>query len=321
MNYLLRSAGIPDIKTFVDEFRRAYEEEGDNEQFEHVIVQTANQTPENVSYEQLFRKLVGFGDGFRVAEQEPAVPPQTMLSVQSTPINSSYSMNALFLKPESTAQVPPKPLPFHMDPSNGQQTLLYRVAAVGGHRDHSMVSDMDEPLLGKSSVEDHADCRALFQRIAYSGSGFQSQGGRDAMLADSPNLPPGDLEVLFQQIAHRGSGLKAGTEPLQPKLGYISSARQVYKMFKGEGGGSEGLLNKQFYTLFKSFDKNGDGKITKVDIELFLKSIGLGFISSYMATALFNVVDTNHNGSLDFIDLLALIGLLTALLTGLGVEM
>ncbi|CAF1005932.1 unnamed protein product [Didymodactylos carnosus] len=174
------------------------------------------------------------------------------------------------------------------------------------------------PMDDESALEDNVGYNVLFQKLAFSGSGFQSQAGRDAMPADSPNIPPGGLDVMFQQLTERGSGLKAGTEPIQTKPGYITNARQVYKMFKGKDGGGEGLLNNQFYTLFKSFDKNGDGQITKVDVELFLKSVGLGFVSSYMATALFNAVDTNHNGSLDFIDLLALIGLLTALLTKFG---
>lgn len=36
------------------------------------------------------------------------------------------------------------------------------------------------------------------------------------------------------------------------------------------------------YALYKQFDKNGDGKITAEDIEIYLKEIGLGAVSPCM---------------------------------------
>ena len=33
------------------------------------------------------------------------------------------------------------------------------------------------------------------------------------------------------------------------------------------------------YALYKQFDKNGDGKITSEDIELYLQELGLGSVS------------------------------------------
>jgi Ca2+-binding EF-hand superfamily protein len=33
------------------------------------------------------------------------------------------------------------------------------------------------------------------------------------------------------------------------------------------------------HALYKQFDKNGDGKITSEDIEIYLKEMGLGFVS------------------------------------------
>jgi len=41
--------------------------------------------------------------------------------------------------------------------------------------------------------------------------------------------------------------------------------------------------------------------------------MGLGFVSKHLARAIFNIVDTNHNGQLDFRDLLALTALLKRL--------
>ncbi|CAF1003148.1 unnamed protein product [Rotaria sp. Silwood1] len=78
--------------------------------------------------------------------------------------------------------------------------------------------------------------------------------------------------------------------------------------------GKSGLNNvKQIYQMYKSLDKNGDGKITVEDVEILLKEMGLGFVSKHLARTLFNIVDTNHNGQLDFRDLLALTSLLKRL--------
>jgi Ca2+-binding EF-hand superfamily protein len=60
-------------------------------------------------------------------------------------------------------------------------------------------------------------------------------------------------------------------------------------------------------------DKNGDGKITVEDVEIILKEMGLGFVSKHLARAIFNIVDANHNGRLDFPDLIALTALLKRL--------
>jgi hypothetical protein len=41
--------------------------------------------------------------------------------------------------------------------------------------------------------------------------------------------------------------------------------------------------------------------------------MGLGFVSKHLARALFDIVDTNHNGQLDFRDLVALTAILKRL--------
>jgi Ca2+-binding EF-hand superfamily protein len=33
------------------------------------------------------------------------------------------------------------------------------------------------------------------------------------------------------------------------------------------------------HAMYKQFDKNGDGKITTEDIEIYLQEMGLGFVS------------------------------------------
>ncbi|CAF1000429.1 unnamed protein product [Adineta steineri] len=70
---------------------------------------------------------------------------------------------------------------------------------------------------------------------------------------------------------------------------------------------------QKMYAVYKQFDKNGDGKITVEDIELYLQEMGLGFVSPYVAKGLFQAVDQNHNGTLDFTDLMALTAILNKL--------
>ena len=64
---------------------------------------------------------------------------------------------------------------------------------------------------------------------------------------------------------------------------------------------------------YKSLDKNGDGKITVEDVEILLKEMGLGSVSKYLSRAIFDIVDANHNGQLDFQDLVALMSILKRL--------
>ena len=70
----------------------------------------------------------------------------------------------------------------------------------------------------------------------------------------------------------------------------IQGAMNAYKMFSGgkTSGGGGGFLDnigstvqgaQQMYALYKQFDKNGDGKITVEDIEIYLKEMGLGGVS------------------------------------------
>ncbi len=36
---------------------------------------------------------------------------------------------------------------------------------------------------------------------------------------------------------------------------------------------------QKMYAIYKQFDKNGDGKITVEDIQIYLQEMGLGFVS------------------------------------------
>lgn len=91
------------------------------------------------------------------------------------------------------------------------------------------------------------------------------------------------------------------------------------------------------YAMYKKFDRNGDGKITAEDIQIYLQELGVGGVSpcvyllaeewsfsegfclfSVLAKALFKAVDQNKNGTLDFTDLMALTTLLNKLYGGAG---
>ncbi|CAF4717509.1 unnamed protein product, partial [Rotaria sp. Silwood2] len=125
-----------------------------------------------------------------------------------------------------------------------------------------------------------------------------------------------------------GGGGGGGGSSGNDSLDMIQGAMKAYKMFSGDqgssggSGGGGGFLDnisstyqnaQKMYALYKQFDKNGDGKITAEDIEIYLQEMGLGFVSPYLAKALFQAVDQNHNGSLDFTDLMALVTLLNKL--------
>jgi len=129
--------------------------------------------------------------------------------------------------------------------------------------------------------------------------------------------------LLNQFTSGRGGGDRSGGNN-SPDM--IQGAMKAYKMFSGDqsstsGGGGSFLDNisstyenaQKMYAIYKQFDKNGDGKITAEDIQIYLQEMGLGFVSPYLAKALFQAVDQNHNGSLDFTDLMALTSIMNKL--------
>ncbi|CAF1273814.1 unnamed protein product [Rotaria magnacalcarata] len=126
---------------------------------------------------------------------------------------------------------------------------------------------------------------------------------------------------LLNQFSHGGGGGGGGGDG-NNSADMIQGAMKAYNMFSGgknQSSGGGGFLDnisssyqnaQKMYALYKQFDKNGDGKITVEDIQIYLQEMGLGFVSPYLAKALFQAVDQNHNGSLDFTDLMALTTLL-----------
>ncbi|CAF1273830.1 unnamed protein product [Rotaria magnacalcarata] len=75
---------------------------------------------------------------------------------------------------------------------------------------------------------------------------------------------------------------------------------------------------KQMYFLWKTLDKNNDRKITVEDVQIMLAEMGLGFLSKYVAKALFDMVDSNHDGQLQFRDFIALMGIIKKLLSAVA---
>ncbi len=65
-------------------------------------------------------------------------------------------------------------------------------------------------------------------------------------------------------------------------------------------------------------DKNNDRKITVEDVQIMLEEIGLGFLSKCVAQTLFDMVDSNHDGQLQFRDFIALMGIIKQLISAVG---
>ncbi len=65
-------------------------------------------------------------------------------------------------------------------------------------------------------------------------------------------------------------------------------------------------------------DKNNDRKITVEDVQIMLQEMGLGFLSKYVAQTLFDMVDSNHDGELQFRDFVALMGIIKQLISAVG---
>ncbi|CAF5182073.1 unnamed protein product, partial [Rotaria sp. Silwood1] len=63
----------------------------------------------------------------------------------------------------------------------------------------------------------------------------------------------------------------------------IQGAMNAYNTFAGGSGSNSGdstFQNAQkMYALYKQFDRNGDGKITADDIQMYLQQAGLGAAS------------------------------------------
>ncbi len=65
-------------------------------------------------------------------------------------------------------------------------------------------------------------------------------------------------------------------------------------------------------------DKNNDRKITVEDVQIMLEEIGLGSLSKCVAQTLFDMVDSNHDGQLQFRDFIALMGIIKQLIGAVG---
>ncbi|CAF3432797.1 unnamed protein product [Rotaria sp. Silwood1] len=75
---------------------------------------------------------------------------------------------------------------------------------------------------------------------------------------------------------------------------------------------------KQMYFLWKTLDKNGDRKITVEDVQIMLEEMGLGFLSKYVGQTLFDMIDSNHDGTLQFRDFIALMSIIKQLMTAVA---
>ncbi|UJR22261.1 hypothetical protein I4U23_025322 [Adineta vaga] len=169
---------------------------------------------------------------------------------------------------------------------------------------------MDFLSFGKDQMED-GSLDGMLQQAGIDDVGsfvnqFRGQANQQAQqVQQSP-----DFMSMGGSFLNQFSGSKDSPDMVQ-------GAFNAYKMFSGgqSGGQGGGVLDdisstydnaQKMYALYKQFDKNGDGKITAEDIQIYLQEMGLGAVSPYMAKGLFKAVDKNGNGNLDFTDLMAL---------------
>ncbi len=54
------------------------------------------------------------------------------------------------------------------------------------------------------------------------------------------------------------------------------------------------------------------------DVQIMLQEMGLGFLNKYVAQTLFDMVDSNHDGVLQFRDFIALMGIIKQLISAVG---
>ncbi len=54
------------------------------------------------------------------------------------------------------------------------------------------------------------------------------------------------------------------------------------------------------------------------DVQIMLQEMGLGFLSKCIAQTLFDMVDSNHDGVLQFRDFIALMGIIKQLISAVG---
>ena len=66
---------------------------------------------------------------------------------------------------------------------------------------------------------------------------------------------------------------------------------------------------------FRMLDKNGDGRVTKEDLQLLLQQFGVnGMASKVLAKYIFKQLDANGNGTIEPSDLTAANGILSSLM-------
>ncbi|CAF0930590.1 unnamed protein product [Adineta steineri] len=135
----------------------------------------------------------------------------------------------------------------------------------------------------------------------------------------------------FMSLGESVFGLFSGNKDENDSLAMIQAGYNTYKLFsdgqqdeQSDKGGFLGEIGstisnaKKMYDLYKSFDKNGDGKITTEDIQTYFQEMGLGFVSLYLTKGLFLLVDKNQNGCLDFVDLMGLCAIVYKLSQAFG---
>jgi len=142
--------------------------------------------------------------------------------------------------------------------------------------------------------------------------------------------PPTSLDTWLQSLVSTNLNEPMGkaTSAKGRLNSYLNAAQEVLSQHGYKVSGNEikspsipeektGLFGnvKQMYFVWKTLDKNHDRKITVEDVQILLQEMGLGFLSKYLAETIFDMVDTNHDGSLQFRDFIAFMSIIKQLMS------
>ena len=127
------------------------------------------------------------------------------------------------------------------------------------------------------------------------------------------------LNAAQQVLSEHGYNVSNEVTPptsVKAKTGMFGNVKQMYFLVSFS---STRFFNCFFVVVqWKTLDKNNDRKITVEDVQIMLQEMGLGFLSRYVGETLFDMVDSNHDGELQFRDFVALMGIIKQLIGAMG---
>ncbi|CAF0733891.1 unnamed protein product [Adineta ricciae] len=315
LNRMLINAGIPDVQQYVKDFHHETEELI-VEEFQHPDSNKVDDNEPIISPSDLQHWI----KGFQVRLDDP-VPPTTS-GPQQQPKPSGPSDLRSWMQHMTPNGVHASTLP------ESQQQQQSNVPT-------DLRSWMQRMAPGGIHPPNETSINTAAPSIAATGDSSAVTGNLNTWLNDwskqlTEQPPPTSLDNWLQRLVPNDLHeplAKSNTSKNRLNM-YLDAAQQVLSKHGYDVStevkpvvqpkiGKFGNV-KQMYFLWKVLDKNNDRRITVEDVEIMLQEMGLGFVSKYVAKALFEMVDTDHDGALQFRDFIAMMGLLKELVGAMG---